>query len=130
MVSGYTKTEKDGFTRNILSYSNKGSKFRIRLFSIIGSILTNFLGPGGSDEFYIQAITVNDQMRGKGLGQKLLEYIADISVEKGCKTLSLDVSSKNTKAIKSYHKFGMKASSHWPQILKLPPVFTRMEKQL
>lgn len=130
MVSGYTKSEKVGFKRKILSKSTKGSKFRIRMFSVIGRILSHFLGPRGKDEFYIQAIAISSPMRGKGLGQKLLEHIADKSIERGSKTLSLDVSSKNTKAINSYTIFGMKVSSYWPNFLKLPPVFTRMEKQL
>ena len=130
MVSGYTKSEKECFKRNILSQSSQGSKFKILMFSIIGLILSRFLGPRRKDDFYIQAIAINRQLRGKGLGQKLLAHIAEKAMEKRSGTLSLDVSSKNTKAIKSYHKFGMKVSSKWPNFLNIPPIFTRMEKRL
>lgn len=130
LVSGYTKSKKESFNRKILSKSTKGSKLRIRMFSVIGRILSHFLGPRGKNEFYIQAIAISSHMRGKGLGQKLLEHIADKSIHNGSTTLSLDVSSKNTNAINSYIKFGMKVSSQWPDFIKLPPVFTRMEKQL
>ena len=130
MVSGYTKSEKESFKRNVLFQSSKGSKFKIVMFSIIGLVLSRFLGPRRKDDFYIQAIAINNQLRGKGLGQKLLEHISKKAIETGSKTLSLDVSSKNAKAIKSYHKFGMKESSCWPNFLNIPPIFTRMEKRL
>lgn len=130
MVSGYTRSEKKCFKRNVLSQSSKGFKFRILMLSFIGRALSRFLGSTRNDDFYIQAIALNIQSRGKGLGQKLLEHITEKAIEKGCKTISLDVSSKNTKAIKSYNKFGMKVSSYWPNFLNIPPIFTRMEKRL
>lgn len=130
MVSGYTKSVKAGFKRNILSKSAKGSKSKTRIFSAIGRILSMFLGPRKEGEFYIQGIALSKEMRGKGLGQKLLEYISEKSINLGYNTLSLDVSSKNINAINSYKKFGMKVSSQWPNFLRLPSVFTRMEKQL
>jgi len=130
IVSGYTTVEKEGFNRQILSQSSKGGKFRIKMFSFIGRILSRFLGPRGKEEFYIQAIAVSRHIRGQGLGQRLLKHISGIAIKKGSKKLSLDVSSKNIKAINSYKKFDMEVSSYWPNFLKLPPVFSRMEKKL
>lgn len=130
MVSGFTKSEKESFDRKILSRSSKGSNGKKWMFSVIGRILSRFLGPPGEDDFYIQAIAINNQMRGKGLGQKLLEHISEKAIEKGAKTLSLDVSSKNSKAIKSYNRFGMEVASSWPNFLNITPIFTRMEKRL
>jgi ribosomal protein S18 acetylase RimI-like enzyme len=130
MVSGYTYTEKQGYKKNILSQFPKGAKLRIMMFSVVGRILSHFLGPCGKEDYYVQAIAVNSQMRGKGLGQRLMKYSGEIAIKKGSKTLSLDVSSKNKKAINSYNKFGMETFSFWPNFLKLPPVFTRMVKEL
>ena len=130
MVSGYTLTEKQGFKKNILSEFQKGAKLRIIVFSVVGMILSRFLGPQEKEDYYLQAIAVCSQMRGKGLGQRLMEQSREIAVKKGCKTLLLDVSSKNEQAIKSYNKFGMETHSHWPDFLKLPHVFTRMVKEL
>jgi len=129
IVSGYTCSEKEGFRKNILSQF-QGGKLRIMMFSVIGKILSRFLGPNGKEDYYIQAIAVSSQVRGKGLGQRLMKHSEEIAIKKGSKTLSLDVSSKNKKAIKSYYKFGMKIFSFWPNFLNLPPVFTRMEKEL
>jgi len=130
MVSGYTYTEKEGFKKNILSQFRKGAKLRIIMFSIVGSVLSHFLGPHGKEDYYIQSIAVSSQVRGKGLGQKLMKHSGEIAIKKGSKTLSLDVSSKNENAINSYKKFGMEIYSFWPNFLKLPPVFTRMVKKL
>ena len=130
MVSGYTYAEKEGFKRKILSQYHKGAKLRIMMFSAAGGVLSRFLGPRGKEDYYLQAIAVSSEMRGKGLGQRLLKSSREIAIKKGSKTLSLDVSSKNEKAINSYKKFGMEIISCWPDFLKLPPVFTRMVKEL
>ena len=130
MVSGYTYDEKEGFKRKILSQFPKGAKLRIMMFSVAGRMLSRFLGPRGKEDYYLQAIAVSSEMRGKGLGQRLLKSSREIAIKKGSKTLSLDVSSKNEKAINSYNKFGMEIFSYWPNFLKLPPIFTRMVKEL
>ena len=130
MVSGYTYAEKKGFKRKILSQFPKGAKLRIMMFSVAGRMLSRFLGPRGKEDYYLQAIAISSEMRGKGLGQRLLKSSREIAIKKGSKTLSLDVSSKNEKAINSYNKFDMEIFSYWPNFLKLPPVFTRMVKEL
>jgi ribosomal protein S18 acetylase RimI-like enzyme len=130
MVSGYTYEEKQRFRKNILSEFPGGAKLRIMVFSVVGKLLSHFLEPRGQEDYYLQSIAVSSQMRGKGLGQRLLKHSSQIAISKGSKTLSLDVSSKNKNAIKSYKRFGMGTSSVWPNFLKLPPVFTRMSKAL
>ena len=130
MVSGYTLTEKQGFKKNILSKFSRGAKLRIMVFSVVGMVLSRFLGPREKEDYYLQAIAVCSRMRGKGFGQRLMKHSGEIAIKKGCKTLLLDVSSKNEKAINSYNKFGMETHSHWPNFFKLPPVFTRMVKEL
>ena len=129
-VSGYTYAEKEGYKKNILSQFPGGAKLRIMMFSIVGKVLSRFLGPRGEEDYYLQSIAVSSQMRGKGLGQRLLRHSGKIAIKKGSKTLSLDVSSKNENAINSYKKFGMEVFSFWPNFSKLPPVFTRMVKEL
>ena len=129
-VSGYTYAEKEGFKKNILSQFPEGALLRIMMFSVVGKVLSRFLGPRGKEDYYLQSIAVSSQMRGKGLGQRLMKHSSKIAIKKGSRTLSLDVSSKNENAIKSYKKFGMEIVSFWPNFLKLPPVFTRMEKEL
>jgi ribosomal protein S18 acetylase RimI-like enzyme len=130
MVSGYTYAEKKAFKKNILSQFTGGEKLRIMTFSVVGNILSRFLGPRGKKDYYLQSIAVSSEMRGKGLGQRLMKHSQEIAIKKGSKTLSLDVSSKNENAINSYKYFGMEISSIWPNFLKIPPIFTRMVKEL
>ncbi len=122
--------EKKGFKKNILFQFPGGAKLRILSFLVVGKVLSRFLGPRGKEDYYLQSIAVSSQMRGKGFGQRLMKQSGEIAIKKGCKTLSLDVSSKNKNAVNSYKKFGMEAFSFWPDFLKLPPVFTRMVKEL
>ena len=130
MVSGYTYAEKKEFQKNSLYCFSGGARGRITMFSLVGKVLSRLLGPRGKEDYYLQSIAVSSKMRGKGLGQRLMKHTKELAIKKGCKTLSLDVSSKNKKAINSYKKFGMKISSFWPSILNLPPVFTRMKMDL
>ena len=130
IVSGYTLAEKEGFKKNILSQFSKGAKLRIIVFLGVGRILSWLLGPPGEEDYYLQAIALSSQVRGKGLGQRLLKHSEEIAIIKGAKTISLDVSSKNERAIKAYKKFGMRIFSSWPNFLKLPSIFTRMVKEL
>lgn len=130
MVSGFTLAEKEGFRQNILSEFSQGAGARIRMFSTTAKWLSRHMGPRKKEEFYLEAIAVSAEMRGKGLGQRMLKHTVDLALRRGAKTLALDVSSKNGKAIRSYEKFGMEITSQWPDFLKLPPVFTRMEKEI
>lgn len=47
-----------------------------------------------------------EKKRGMGLGRNLMDYAFDILKEQGCKEILLDVSKKNTYAIKFYEKYG------------------------
>ncbi len=130
MISGFTTIEKRGFIANILSQSNKGSKMKIMMFSVVGRLLSRYLGPRGDNDYYLEALAVNDPMRGKGLGQKLLQFAEEKAKNKGAATMSLDVTGKNDRAIRTYKKMGMVQVSQWPNFLKLPALFIRMEKRL
>jgi len=59
----------------------------------------------------------------KMLGTRIYEIIADAFVKS-----NNEYSFEN--AIKSYEKFGMEIVSFWPNFLRIPPVFTRMVKEL
>jgi len=124
MVSGYTANEKQRFHNKI--HRNR----KTLSFSIVGSLLSRFLGPKGTGDYYIQAIIVDKKMRGKGIGLNLIKHIEERAIEKESKTLSLDVSSKNDKAIALYKRHGMTVESLWPNFPLIPPIFTRMTKKL
>jgi len=54
----------------------------------------------------IHDVIVLKEYRGKGLSHKMLEKVEEISIEKGCCKLTLEVLSNNEIAKSSYKKFG------------------------
>lgn len=59
----------------------------------------------------IEAICVDENCRGNGIGTLLLEYIKNIGKEQGCTDMYLTVNQENKNAIKVYEKFGFKVKN-------------------
>ena len=57
---------------------------------------------------FIDDLCVSEKARGKGLGEKLYEYVVDFALKNGCYNVTLDVWSCNEQAVKFYEKCGMK----------------------
>jgi len=130
MVSGYSYEMKKEFPDRILAESEIGKKGNIRRFHLISSLLMKAMGVKTPAEHYLQAIIVETDYRGMGLGKKLMNWFEKESLENGAQLISLDVSSKNQKAISLYKHQGMVIDSTWPHLPLLPSVFTRMIKTL
>lgn len=127
MVSGYSSSDKEGFEEKSLRKLIGKSNIRLWMFSVAEIFLSNRMGPKGKGDFYIQAIAVDEKMRGHGVGKQLMEYIESKAVEESNISISLDVSSKNSKAISLYEKRGMTKDSYWPK-KPLPHFLTRMKR--
>lgn len=59
----------------------------------------------------IEAICVDENCRGNGIGTLLLEHIKNIGKEQGCTDMYLTVNQQNESAIKVYEKFGFKVKN-------------------
>lgn len=59
----------------------------------------------------VDAICVDENVRGKGIGTKLLDYVKEIGKENDCTDMYLTVNKENENAIKIYENFGMKVKS-------------------
>jgi ribosomal protein S18 acetylase RimI-like enzyme len=59
-----------------------------------------------ADDFYIGNLVVTNELRGHGIGSKLLKRSFQLGVEKKCKRVLLDVTFENVKAKKLYEKIG------------------------
>lgn len=59
----------------------------------------------------IDAICVDENYRGKGIGTILLNYVKKIGKENNCTDMYLTVNEENENAIKIYENFGMKVKS-------------------
>ncbi len=56
----------------------------------------------------IEAICVDENYRGNGIGTLLLEHMKEVGKEKDCTDMYLTVNQENKNAIKVYEKFGFK----------------------
>ena len=59
----------------------------------------------------IEAICVDENCRGNGIGTLLLEYTKKVGKEQGCTDMYLTVNQENEGAIKVYEKFGFKVKN-------------------
>ena len=59
----------------------------------------------------IEAICVDENCRGNGIGTLLLEYIKNIGKKQDCTDMYLTVNQENESAIKVYEKFGFKVKN-------------------
>ena len=83
MVCGYCTSDKRMFNSRILEDLWEGCKAKLGLFTFLNRFLSRHLGPRGEGDFYIQAIVVDEKMRGKGVGRKLMEHIEQIAEDSG-----------------------------------------------
>ena len=82
------------------------------------------------EDFYLQSIAVEPELRGVGLGSLLMNDVEGRARASGSARLSLDVGARNRGARKLYARRGMVESSEWPSSRFLPTVFVRMTKGL
>jgi len=89
-----------------------------------------------SDEWYVDGIAVDKDMRGKKIGTALLDYLEIMAKENGIRRISLDVIDTNKKAKSLYSRLGFvetRQSSIWPfnHIYEFPfKTVITMEKEL
>ena len=82
-------------------------------------------------DFYLQAIAVDKELRGDGVGSVLMDSFAERARASGSTRLSLDVSAKNEGARRFYERRGMIVESKWPKRLAVPGLkFYRLTKGL
>ncbi|HEX2548894.1 MAG TPA: GNAT family N-acetyltransferase, partial [Gammaproteobacteria bacterium] len=90
----------------ILGYlDNKPVAFAIFFYNF-----SSFLGKRG---IYLEDLYVKENLRGNGLGQKMLQHVAKIAVDKNCGRLEWSVLDWNTPAINFYQRMGAKAMDEW-----------------
>ncbi|MCL6087688.1 MAG: GNAT family N-acetyltransferase [Actinobacteria bacterium] len=73
----------------------------------------NFSTFSGKPGIYIEDIFVNPEMRGKGFGTIILEFIASLAVERNCGRIEWSVLRWNEPSIKFYEKIGATDKDEW-----------------
>lgn len=79
-------------------------------FALYFHNFSTFLGRPG---IYLEDLYVKPEARGKGIGQKMLAYLAHLAKEKNCGRLEWWVLDWNETAIGFYKRIGAKAMDEW-----------------
>ncbi len=130
MVSGYTAEEHRCSSGQPLKQAVGNRALRMRGIGILCAPILRFLGTHAEGDFYLQAMIVDKEHRGLGIGSTLMDSIEDRARAAGSTRLSLDVSARNEGARRLYERRGMTVESEWPKFLLIPRFIVRMTKLL
>jgi ribosomal protein S18 acetylase RimI-like enzyme len=131
MVSGYTAEQHRRSSRQPLKQAAGKRNLRMRIVLILFAPLMRIIDSIEDDDFYLQGIAVDRNIRGKGIGSVLIKSLEERARASGASRLSLDVSAKNERARRFYERYGMAVTSQWPKRLPLPLFrLYRMTKKL
>lgn len=79
-------------------------------FALYFHNFSTFLGRPG---IYLEDLFVKPEVRSKGIGYKMLVYLARLAKSRGCGRLEWSVLDWNDKAIKFYKNIGAKQMNEW-----------------
>ena len=131
MVSGYTAEEHRRSSRRPLKQAAGRCNLRMRVVLVLFAPLMRIIDSISDGDFYLQAIAVDKELRGDGLGSVLMDHLEERARASGSARLSLDVSARNEGARRFYERRGMAVTSQWPKRLPVPGLrFYRMTKTL
>lgn len=131
MVSGYTAEQHQRSSDHPLKQAAGRFNLQMIVVSTLFAPLFRIIDTIADSDFYIQAMAVDKERRGEGVGSALMDFVEDNARAYGSTRLSLDVSAGNQGAHKLYEHRGMTVESQWPKRLTIPGVkFFRMVKAL
>ena len=120
MASGYTSHQHAESSDEPLRRAAGFRMMRMAAFSMLGRGLKNFIKTVPDGDYYLQAVAVDDQYRGSGIGTTLLDYSEEIALAAGCSRIVLDVATNNAGARRLYEHRGMEVEATSPSILLVP----------
>ena len=131
MVSGYTAEQHRRCSGRPLKLAAGRCNLRMMVVSILFAPLLRIIDTIADGDFYLQAIAVNKELDGKGIGSALLDSIEERAIASKSSRLTLDVSAKNEDARRLYERRGMTVESQWPKRMAIPGMrIFRMTKAL
>jgi len=86
------------------------TRLRLRAVSLSGRAFLNFMSKHGPGEWYITAIAVTPEARGKGAGAVLLEAAISRARDAGASSVTLDVDDTNVGARRLYARYSFEVT--------------------
>jgi len=131
MVSGYTAAQHCRSSIQPVRQAAGRHHLRMEIVLVLCAPLLRIIDSIGDGDFYLQAIAVDKDLRGSGVGARLMAAIEEQARASGSTRLALDVSAKNTTAYRFYERRGMGVESQWPRRISMPGLkLYRMTKVL
>jgi ribosomal protein S18 acetylase RimI-like enzyme len=90
------------------------TRLRLWAVSLSGRAFLNFMSKHGPGEWYITAVAVTPEARGKGVGAVLLEDAITRARDAGATSVTLDVDDKNVGAQRLYERYGFEVTGASP----------------
>lgn len=103
-----SKGSEESIKRDFKTYFrtlNPYDALKFVLFDIVDNMILSDLD---DHDFYLGAVAVNEDCRGKGIGTFILGKSLEIARKKNCKRVVLDVDLENEGALRLYERFGFK----------------------
>ncbi len=98
MVSGYTTEQHRWSSRQPLKQAAGRHHVRMRAVLILFAPLMRVIDSIADGDFYLQAIAVDKEFQGDGVGSVLMDALEERARASGSTRLALDVSAKNERA--------------------------------
>ena len=130
MALAYTAEQHRCSTRQPLKLANGYRTLRMLRVAACCAPFTGVLSTLADGDFYLQAIAVDNKLRGEGVGSILMDSVEDQARAQGGTRLSLDVSVKNEGARRLYERRGMTVEWEWPRLVFAPRLLVRMTKSV
>ena len=131
MFSGHTAEQHRSSSLQPLKRAAGRLNLRMRIVQILFAPLMRIVDSIADGDFYLQAIAVDRELRGDGVGSVLMDSFEKQARASGSTRLSLDVSARNEGACRFYERRGMSVESQWPKRWAIPGLkFYRMTKGL
>ena len=131
MVSVYIAEQHGRSSLQPLKRASGKGNLRMMLVLILFASLMRIMDSIADGDFYLQAIAIDKELRGDGIGSALMDFVEEQARMSGSTRLSLDVSDNNERAYQFYKHRGMIVESRWPKRFPVPGLsFYRMVKIL
>ena len=131
MILGFTAQQHRRFSDQPLLEAAGYRALRIKAVKILCAPMLRILTTIADDDFYLLALAVDQELRGRGIASTLMDTIEQHARAAGLTRLSLDVSAKNQTARRLYQHRGLTIESQWPKHLPIPGIkFYRLTKTL
>jgi ribosomal protein S18 acetylase RimI-like enzyme len=131
MVSGYTAEQHHRSSHHPLKQAAGQWNLRMRIVLVLFAPLMRIIDSISDGDFYLQAIAIDKEHRGDGIGSLLMDSLEERARASGAVRLALDVSAKNEEARRFYEHRGMIIESRWPKRLHIPALkFYRMTRMI